>query len=84
MQEPEIYVKLTEIFHDVFDNPAITLRPETTAADVPGWDSLNHINLIIGIEAEFEIKFSTEDLEAIEDVGAMVTLIQGKLAGQGR
>lgn len=47
--------RVQAIFADVFDDPGFALRDEMTAADVPGWDSLNHINLIVGIETEFGV-----------------------------
>jgi len=83
MQNSEILAKVTEIFHDLFDNPSIVLSPET-AANVPGWDSFNHINLIISIEAEFRIKFQPAELETMHNVGALIDRIQRKLAEQGR
>jgi len=84
MQNSEIYARITEIFSDVLDIPSISLSPETTAANVPGWDSFNHINLIISIEAEFRIKFQTAELETMHNVGALVDRIERKLADQGR
>jgi acyl carrier protein len=84
MQEPEIYAKLTEIFHDLFEDPSIELKPETTAADIPEWDSFNHINLIVSTQAEFRIKFEVAELESMHNVGALVGRIEKKMAEQGR
>lgn len=84
MQQPEVYAKLTEIFHDVFDDPSIVLQPSTTAVDVPEWDSFNHINLIVSIEAEFRITFQTSELEAMHNVGALAEMIGRKLAAEGK
>ena len=84
MDQPEIYTKLTEIFRDLFDDPSIVLEATTTATDVPEWDSFNHINLIVSIEAEFRVKFQTAELEAMHNVGALADMIQEKLATQGR
>jgi len=84
MQQTDIYAKLTAIFHDLFDDDSIVLRPEMTAADVPDWDSFNHINLIVAIEAEFRIKFQTAELETMHNVGALVERIERKLAEQNR
>ena len=84
MQQPEIYSKLTEIFHDVFDDPSIVIGPGTSAADVPAWDSLNYINVMIAVMAEFGVKFQTSDLEQLHNVGDMVDAIQKKLEAQGR
>jgi acyl carrier protein len=84
MQQAEIYKKLTEIFHDLFDDSSIDVQPRTTAHDVRQWDSFNHINLIISIESEFGIKFQAAELEVMHDVGALADRIEKKLAEQGR
>lgn len=68
MQQQELYSQLTPIFHDVFDDEALVLTPELTAASVPEWDSFNHINLIVAVEARLKIKFQTAELEAMNSV----------------
>ncbi len=79
MTEPEIYQQLTGIFHDVFDDESIVLGPQTAAHDIQGWDSFNHLNLVVGIEQSFGIKFQTAEIEGLKDVGGMVSLIERKL-----
>ncbi len=75
MQEAEVYLKLKKIFHDAFDQD-VELKPDTTAQDVDGWDSFAHINLILAIELEFGIRFTTSDVERMHSVGDLVTFIQ--------
>jgi acyl carrier protein len=84
MQQQDIYTELTTVFHDLFDDDTIVLNPGLTAADVPEWDSFNHINLIVAIEARFGVKFQTAELESMQTVGHLADLIQSKLAAQGR
>jgi len=72
--------KLTDIFRTLFDNPSLVLRDELTAPQVPGWDSFNHINLVMQIEEEFGIRFSTEEISSLKDVGEFKTLIAHKIA----
>ena len=84
MQLDAIYTQLTEIFHDIFDDDTIVLSPELTAADVPEWDSFNHINLIVAVEQRFKIKFQTAELEQLHTTGHLAELVQSKLAAQGR
>jgi acyl carrier protein len=84
MRQQEIYAQLTPIFHDVFDDDTLVLTPNLTAASVPAWDSFNHINLIVAVEARLKIKFQTAELESMNTVGHMVDLIEKKLAAQGR
>jgi acyl carrier protein len=84
MQQHDIYERLTTIFHDLFDDDSIELSPGLTAADVPEWDSFNHINLIVAIESRFGIKFQTAELEAMHTVGHLADIVQSKLVAQGR
>jgi len=84
MQSEEIYAQLTTIFHDIFDGDALVLTPNLTAAEVPEWDSFNHINLIVAVESRFKIKFQTAEIEQLHTVGHLVDLIAAKLAAQGR
>jgi acyl carrier protein len=79
MQDAEIYSRLTVIFHDIFDDPSIVLRPDLTAADVKDWDSFNHINLMVAVEQAFKIKFQTAEAESLRNVGHLVELIKKKV-----
>jgi acyl carrier protein len=75
----QIYQRLTEIFREIFEDQSIVPTPEMKAGDVPEWDSLNHINLIVAIEARFKIKFKSTELESLRNVGHLVELIGRKL-----
>lgn len=76
MSREEILEKLNEIFADVFDNEAIKLSDEITAADVEGWDSLTHITLIAEIEDAFDMKFTMKDVIGMKNVGEMIDIIE--------
>ena len=52
MERSEVFERLNQVFCEVFDDDAITVTEETTAADVAGWDSLMHITLIAEVEEE--------------------------------
>jgi acyl carrier protein len=80
MSEQEIYAQLNEIFFDTFDDDSIVIDADTTAGDVEGWDSLGHIRLVIAIEERFKIKFSSFEINAWPNLGALVQSIQKKMA----
>ena len=82
MSRSEIYDRLTEIFRDFFDDDDIVINDETTSDDIEDWDSLEHINLIVAIEQEFEMKFSMGEVTGMKNVGAMVDIIQERIQGQ--
>ncbi len=76
MEKANIYEKVNEIFRDIFDDEELTVSDETTAADVEGWDSLVHVNLVIAIEKCFGVKFKMEEYTSLKNVGAMIHLIE--------
>ena len=78
MTESEILHTLTGIFCDIFDLPSIALTLEMTAEDVPDWDSVNHITLVVETERVFGIKFRTTEIEDLKNVGDLVQLIKAK------
>jgi len=50
----------------------------TTAKDVPGWDSIVHITLVIEIEREFNVKFRMAEIEKLRNVGDLVAILAAK------
>lgn len=80
MGQEQILKKLTEIFRDVFDEPDLVLDLATTASDVQGWDSMNHITIVVEAERQFKVKFRTSEIEELRNVGDFVGLIEAKTA----
>ncbi len=75
MTEVEVIAKLEQVFRDIFDEEELTINNETTAEDIEDWDSLAHINLVVSIEKEFDVKFALGELQALRNVGDMVDLV---------
>jgi acyl carrier protein len=71
----EILPKLTAICRDVFDDPTIVLRPETTADDIAGWDSMAQVRLAVEIEHHFGIKIHSATMEQMRSVRGLLALI---------
>jgi acyl carrier protein len=76
MDDQQIYARLTEIFHDVFDDESIEVTPQLTAKDVDGWDSLTHIRLMLTVEKGFKIKLTSSEIGKLESVGDLAALIK--------
>ena len=75
---------LTDIFHSVFDDDTIVLRPDLTAADVDGWDSLAHVRLLLTVERKLGIKFNAIEAGKLKNVGELIELIDSKLSASAR
>jgi acyl carrier protein len=70
--------RLHKVFRETFDVPGLQLSPKMTAKDVEAWDSFNHINLVIGIETEFNLSFTTLEISNLANVGELIDLMRRK------
>ena len=80
MTDQDIRAGLTEIFHDLFGDDALVLRPDLSAKDVKGWDSIKHISLIVAVEERFGIKLKTAEIDGLKNVGDLQRIIRAKTA----
>ena len=78
MTREDVFIKLNEIFQEVFDDEEIEVFEDTTSDDIEDWDSLEHINLVAAIEQEFDIKFTMAQVVGMKNVGEMVDIILGE------
>lgn len=76
MTEADIYAKLTTVFHDVFDDDELVVTPRLTADDVPEWDSMSHVRLMLTVERAFGTRFAAAEITGLKNVGELVSLIQ--------
>lgn len=75
--------ELQGVFREVFDDDGIVLRPDMTAADFDGWDSLQHVTLMIAIETRFNVRFATAEISKLKNdgstIGTMLEILGAKL-----
>lgn len=77
----QIFEKLNEVFRVFFDDETLSVDENTIAADVPGWDSLEHITLLSVIEDEFKVSFDVKKASKYGNVGELAKEI-GKQLGE--
>lgn len=71
--------RLREIFQREFKVPLPGFSLETTPDNLREWNSVAHVSLILEIEREFGIQFSTEELGSLEDVRAIYGTVEAKI-----
>lgn len=74
-----LHARLTGVFRNVFDDDSLALRADMTANDVENWDSLTHIDLIVAIEKEFRVRFTTAEVSGLKNVGELESLVEKKV-----
>jgi acyl carrier protein len=78
--QDDILRQTTLVVREVLEDDGIELRPNTVASEVPGWDSLTHVEIIVGIERHFKIRFTAKEIQSFKNVGAMCAAIAAKRA----
>lgn len=71
--------RIRRVFRDVFDDDQMRIWAAMSSRDVPEWDSLNHVKLLIGLEEEFEIKFTTHEATQLTSVMSIKEALERKL-----
>ena len=70
---------MNAVFQDIFDDDTIIVNENTTSNDIEDWDSLEHINLVVAVEKEFDIKFNMNEVSTMKNVGEMVDIILSRI-----
>jgi len=79
MKMEEITARLKEIVMDRLDVEEEQIKPGASFVEDLGADSLDIVELIMGIEEEFDIEIPDEDAEKLTTVGEAMEYIKGKL-----
>jgi acyl carrier protein len=63
--------ELEELVRALFNDDEIDLEDDTAWSEIPGWDSLSHVNLVVSVEETFAVEFDEEELGTFTTVGAL-------------
>lgn len=70
----QVLAELQTVFDSIFLDP-VTVTPELSAKDVPEWDSLLQVSLVVAVERHFQVRFRVGEVEATSNVGEFAALI---------
>ena len=79
-----VHDELEQLFRDVFGDDTIELTEETTAREIPQWDSLGHVNLMFAIEERFGVRFRGNELAEFANVGELKRFLEEHANGSAR
>jgi len=63
--------RLLEVFAAVFDVEPDRITEDDSPATIAGWDSVNHIHLILSLESEFSVSFDPGEIGELNSVGVI-------------
>ena len=74
-------IRMQRVFREILEDESLQLSADDSEATLPAWDSFAQVNLIIGLEEEFGVKFSIDEVAETKKVDALRKLIERKSAG---
>jgi acyl carrier protein len=69
---------LQEVFKSAFSSE-VSINENTSKENLPEWDSINHLNLVVELEDHFNIQFSPDEIESMKSIVTLQEIIQRKL-----
>ena len=82
MSDEELFDSVRSTIIDVLDlDGDIEITRATTAEDIEGWDSLQHVRILTTLERRFGFRFLDEEVEGLRNVADLVScVVQRKAA----
>jgi acyl carrier protein len=70
--------RLAKVFQTVFDHDPGLFSGQTVPEDVAKWDSIGHMNLVGGLEAEFGLEFEIDEIMEMTSVARIVEILAAR------
>lgn len=80
MDQEKLFERLVAVFREVFDDETLMISAATCAEDIEEWDSLSHVQLIVALEQEFGVRFTSREILKWQNVGEMFDALVQKMA----
>lgn len=74
----DIERKVIEVVAATLGVPAAELTPASSTATLDGWDSMNHLHLIVALEGELGVSFEPEVAVELTSVAAIVEAVRAQ------
>jgi len=79
MTDKPVIDRLANIIHEYTGCPFDRIKPESRLVADIGCDSLDLVEIVMGVEEEFGTEITDEEAEEIVTVGDAIKLIESKL-----
>jgi acyl carrier protein len=67
-----------KVFSEVLRIPIESISDDTSPENTPQWDSLQAMNLVIALEAAFDVRLSTREIVSMRTVGLVRKVLRNK------
>ncbi len=71
-----VFERLQSAIATTLKVPVVSITPSTRDKDVPAWDSLGHLNLMMALEQTFDIMLDVEDFARLTSVPEILVYLK--------
>ena len=72
-----LFGQIQAVLAELFEADAQEVSVETQFGDLPKWDSMGHMDLMVALESQFGVQISAESISELISVPAILAHIQG-------
>jgi acyl carrier protein len=72
--------EVTDALRDVLRDAAITVQATTRFADIPGWDPMDLVSVVVELECRLNLMFDLQEIDRLITVGDLGRMIATKQA----
>lgn len=71
-----LYERVRDTIATTLKVPAARITEHTVNEDLPAWDSLGQVNLVMALEQTFDLMIEVEDFEQLKSVPAILAYLE--------
>lgn len=76
---PEIDTRIQQVVTTALELSPAEFHNELALGTCPKWDSLAHMNLVVALESEFKIRFSTDEIPKLTALALIRRSVKEKI-----
>lgn len=79
----DVEARVRSVLGDVFGIDPASVDDDTSRDTVEGWDSLQHLTLVLSLEEEFDVHFDDEESVSLVTYPLIVATVTDRMVDQG-
>lgn len=76
MKKTETFPEVQGLMAELFEVEISAISPETQFGDLPKWDSMGHMDLMIALETKFGIEINADSIRDLVSMAAILSSIE--------
>ena len=76
---PPLLPRVQRILADILQLPTDQITPTSSPETLPGWDSVQHLNLILALEEEFGTMFEPDEIDQMGSVEGILSVVERRM-----